>query len=69
MLLFGLPEDHRARFENLCADQLIYTPHWHKQVSESAGDLGKDMARVSEIGIVVMSLPTIFPLKSSALLT
>lgn len=69
MLLFNLPEDHRARFESFCVDQLIYTPHWRKHVSETAGDLGKEMARVSKLSILVMSLLTIFLFKSSALLT
>lgn len=68
VLLFGLPDDHLARFESLCADQLIYTPRWREHVSETAGDLGKDIALVSEIGIIVVSLLIFFSRKSLALL-
>jgi hypothetical protein len=50
VLLFGLPDDHRAGFESLCVDQLIYTPRWREHVSETAGDFGKEIALVSEIG-------------------
>ncbi|KAF8267561.1 hypothetical protein EI94DRAFT_1786391 [Lactarius quietus] len=45
VFLFGLPDDHRARFEKLCADQLTFTPGWRKHVSKTAGDLGNEIAR------------------------
>ncbi|KAI9458600.1 hypothetical protein BJY52DRAFT_1186740 [Lactarius psammicola] len=44
MLLFSLPEDHRARFESLRVDQLIYTSRWRKHVSETVDDLKQEMS-------------------------
>lgn len=52
VLLFGLPDYHRAQFESLCADQII---RWRKHVSETARELGIGLVLVSEIGIVVVS--------------
>lgn len=60
MLLFGLPDEHRACFETLCVDQLIYTSRWRKHVSEMVEDLKQEMLWVSRINTVVVSLLT-FP--------
>ena len=55
MLLFGLPEEHRADFESLCVDRLIHTSRWRKHVSETVDDLKQEISRVSEIDIIVVS--------------
>lgn len=60
VLLFGLPEDHQARFESHCINQLIHTSRYRKDVSEIVEDLKKEVSRVSEIDIIVVSLLTIF---------
>ncbi len=60
MLLFGLPEEHLARFESLGVDQLVYTSRWRKHVSETVNDLKQEMSRVSRINTVVLFLLT-FP--------
>ena len=59
MLLFGLPEEHRARLESHCIDQLIHTSRWRMDVSETVDDLKQEIPRVSEINIIVVSLLTI----------
>jgi len=59
VLLFGLPDEHRARFESLCVDQLICTSRWREHVSETVDDLKQEISRVSEIDIVVVLLLTV----------
>ena len=59
ILLFGFPDEHLARFESLCVDQLVYTSRWHNRVSETIGDLKQEVTRVSKIDVVLVSLLTI----------
>ncbi|KAI9458604.1 hypothetical protein BJY52DRAFT_1186742 [Lactarius psammicola] len=46
VLLFGLPDEHRARFENLCVDRLIYTSRWREHVAETVDDLKQERSRI-----------------------
>ncbi|KAH8996383.1 hypothetical protein EDB92DRAFT_1843632 [Lactarius akahatsu] len=40
-LLFGLPNEHQARFESLWVDQLAYTAPWRKHVSGTIDELNQ----------------------------
>jgi hypothetical protein len=40
-LLFGLPDEHQARFEGLWVDQLAYTSPWRKHVSGTVDELNQ----------------------------
>ncbi|KAH9074249.1 hypothetical protein EDB83DRAFT_2516015 [Lactarius deliciosus] len=46
VLLFGLPDKYRARFESLCTDRLICTFHWRKHVSDTVIDLKQEISRM-----------------------
>ncbi|KAI9458596.1 hypothetical protein BJY52DRAFT_413027 [Lactarius psammicola] len=61
VLLFGLPDEHQARFESLCVDRLICTSRWRQHVSETVEDLKQEISRVSAINIAVVSLLTTSP--------
>ncbi|KAH9171298.1 hypothetical protein EDB89DRAFT_1117130 [Lactarius sanguifluus] len=52
VLLFGLPDEYRARFVSLCTDRLICTSHWHKHVSDTVIDLKQEISRVGKIDIL-----------------
>ncbi len=54
--LFGCPDVHRARFERLLVDQLVYTSPWRKHISGTVEDLKQKMTWVSSIAIVVATL-------------
>ncbi|KAH9031469.1 hypothetical protein EDB84DRAFT_1578763 [Lactarius hengduanensis] len=63
MLLFGLPDEHRACFESLCVDQLIYTSRWHEHVSQTIGDLKQEILRILALlsaNILMTQIPS-FP--------
>jgi hypothetical protein len=59
-LLFGLPNEHQAKFESLWVDQLAYTSPWRKHVSGTMEELRHMMSWVSLISTGSVSLPT-FP--------
>ncbi|KAH9003463.1 hypothetical protein EDB86DRAFT_2892491 [Lactarius hatsudake] len=46
VLLFGLPDEYRARFVSLCTDRLICTSHWRKHVSDTVIDLKQEISRM-----------------------
>ncbi|KAH9003464.1 hypothetical protein EDB86DRAFT_3100031 [Lactarius hatsudake] len=46
MLLFGFPEEHMLRFENLGVDQLANSSRWRERVSETADDLKQQASRM-----------------------
>ena len=46
-LLFGLPNEHEAKFESLWVDQLAYTSPWRKHVSRTVEELSHMMSWVS----------------------
>ncbi|KAH8987894.1 hypothetical protein EDB92DRAFT_2104876 [Lactarius akahatsu] len=46
VLLFGFPEEHMSRFENLGVDQLANTSRWREHVSETADDLKQQVPRM-----------------------
>jgi hypothetical protein len=60
-LLFGLPNEHQAKFESLWVDQLAYTSPWRKHVSGTMEELRHMMSWVSLISTGLVSLLT-FPL-------
>ena len=55
-LLFGLPDEHQARFESLWVDQLAYTTPWRKHVSGNVDELNQMTSWVSPISISLVSL-------------
>jgi hypothetical protein len=59
-LLFGLPNEHQAKFESLWVDQLAYTSPWRKHVSGTMEELRHMMSWVSSISTGSVSLLT-FP--------
>ncbi|KAI9438658.1 hypothetical protein H4582DRAFT_1950045 [Lactarius indigo] len=46
VLLFGLPDDYRARFVSLCTDRVICTSRWRKHVSETVVNLKRERSRM-----------------------
>jgi hypothetical protein len=58
-LLFGFPNWYQARFEGLWIDQLAYTSHWRKHVSETSKDLKQMMSSVCLMATFVGSVLTI----------
>jgi hypothetical protein len=51
-LLFGLPNEHQAKFESLWVDQLAYTSPWRKHVSGTIEELRHMMSWVSSFPLV-----------------
>ena len=50
-LLFGLPNEHEAKFESLWVDQLAYTSPWRKHISGTVEELNYMMSWVGFISI------------------
>ena len=60
ILLFGFPDVHRARFERLWVDQVVYTSPWRKHVSGTVEALKQKMTWVSSIAIVMGTFLDLF---------
>ncbi|KAI9458566.1 hypothetical protein BJY52DRAFT_411425 [Lactarius psammicola] len=70
-LLFGLPDQHRARFERLWVDQLAYTSPWRKHVSDTTEDLKQMVSWTFPLLIAnsfLLQIPSFLALTKSSLL-
>ncbi|KAH9165129.1 hypothetical protein EDB89DRAFT_340249 [Lactarius sanguifluus] len=70
-LLFGFPDVHRARFEALWIDQVVYTSPWRKHISGTVEDLKQKMTWIFTLlglNIAMMSIPAPHALNKASLL-
>ncbi|KAI0301652.1 hypothetical protein B0F90DRAFT_1628576, partial [Multifurca ochricompacta] len=52
--LFDLPNERRARLENIWVDDLVYSSNWRKFIAETVEDLKQKMLWVSSIATAVL---------------